>query len=180
MFDFQAKYLEDEFNMSEEENLEFQSSNNRSLNRLANAKLDKMLNKDIESSLNENLEKLMNPDRPWMVVDWWYNAVAYDDWTSKMEDRLIKHLKNKAFFQKIEDNPLNGGHDILTFLLINPKVMKSSKIKPLLRMTVSKEFMIPMIFPSISSSSWTVLWPSMGRVLSSTCLVFTRRVFLRM
>ena len=139
MLRFQAKYLEDEFTMSEEENLEFQSWVNISLNRLADAKFNKKSNKDIESSLNDNLQKLMNPDQPWGVAGWWYRAVAYNDWTSKMEDRLIKHLKNKAFFQKTEDNPLNVGHDILTFLLINPKVIQSSKIKPLLRMTLSKE-----------------------------------------
>ena len=89
MLRFQAKYLEDEFTMSEV---------NRSLNKLANAKFNKKSNKDIETSLNDNLQKLMNPDQPWGVAGWWYRAVAYNDWTSKMEDRLIKHLKNKAFF----------------------------------------------------------------------------------
>merc|ERR1719477_152754 len=61
--------------------------------------------------------------------------------TSKMEDRLRDYLKNKVFFQKLQDNPLNGGHDILTFLAINPKVIKSPKVNPLLRMSITKDIM---------------------------------------
>jgi len=36
---------------------------------------------------------------------------------------------------------LNGGRDVLTFLAINPKVLQSPKVNPLLRMALTKEIM---------------------------------------
>eukprot|EP00092_Neocalanus_flemingeri_P009546 GFUD01010275.1.p1 GENE.GFUD01010275.1~~GFUD01010275.1.p1 ORF type:complete len:558 (+),score=98.53 GFUD01010275.1:34-1707(+) len=138
IFRFQAKYLEGELAMPDTNNIEFQSWVNKSLSRLPNPKIYHKSNKDVESYVNDNLERMLNPDR---AGRWFYKAVAYNDWTGKMGDRLRNHLKNIVFFQKTEDNPLNGGHDILTFLVINPKVMQSPKIKPLLRMTLTKKIL---------------------------------------
>merc|ERR1712142_269942 len=86
--------------------------------------------------VKKNLANVFDPEYPGAFH---YDMVAYQDWTSKMGDRLRDYLKDKVFFQKPKDNPLNGGHDILTFLVINPKVLKSPKINPLLRMSVTKD-----------------------------------------
>ena len=94
--------------------------------------------KSVKESVNDFLAIILDPEYPGAYH---YQMVAYRDWTGKMGDRLRDHLKNKVFFQKLKGNPLNGGHDVLTFLLINPKVLKSPKVNPLLRMSITKDIM---------------------------------------
>ena len=94
--------------------------------------------KSVKESVNDFLAIILDPEYPGAYH---YQMVAYRDWTGKMGDRLRDHLKNKVFFQKLKENPLNGGHDVLTFLLINPKVLKSPKVNPLLRMSITKDIM---------------------------------------
>ena len=111
------------------------------LKRLENDRNERIFEKDVEKYLNRMFEKIMNPNAHVSLGKWYYDAVAYQEWTGQMGDRLRDHLKNKVFFQKTEDNPLNGGHDVLTFLAINPKVLQSEKVNPLLRMALTKDIM---------------------------------------
>jgi len=138
MVRFEAKHYEEILTMSDDDIVEFKTWANDSLKRISNKNLKNgMSNKEIALYMNELLEKVLNPESP---GNWLYKrAVSYTDWTGKMEDRLRDYLKDKVFFQKPDDNPLNGGHDILTFLAINPKVLKSPKVNPLLRMSLAKD-----------------------------------------
>ena len=96
-----------------------------------------MTNKMMEVLIDGALEKVFKSKR----YRWFYDIFVYDDWTEKMEFKLIDHLKKKALFQKTEDNPLNCCDDILSFLIKYPKVFKTRKIRPLLRMTLAKKIM---------------------------------------
>merc|ERR1719348_2708126 len=82
-----------------------------------------------------------HPWGPFGLFHWLKEGIVWSEWQETLESRLIKHLENKAFFQPTGDNPLNGGHDILTFLLINPRVFKSPKIKPLLKVSLTNDIL---------------------------------------
>ena len=95
------------------------------------ADIDKISNEDFHNYLNDNLANIFDPR--FGVGKW----MAYP--SDFRVDKLLKHLKNKAFFQPINDeNPLNGGYDIFSYVMVQPKIMQSSKVKPLLRMTLAK------------------------------------------
>jgi len=134
MIKFQAKHLEDRSSS-------LAKVAARTLEKLEerenNSEVESMPNELMESFIDSALEEVFKNKR----YEWFQNMFVYDDWTEKMEFRLIDHLKKKALFQKTEGNPLNGGDDILSFLIKNPKVFQSRKIRPLLRMTLTKEIM---------------------------------------
>jgi len=138
MVRFMAKTFEEE--ATKLEAIEEQSRISENINRISNEKLENNGTdvKYLKESVDKYLAKILDPEYPGAYH---YHMVSYRDWTSKMEDRLRDYLKNKVFFQKLQDNPLNGGHDILTFLVINPKVIKSPKVNPLLRMSITKDIM---------------------------------------
>jgi len=138
MVRFMAKTLEEEVTKSE--SIEEQSKINDTINKMLKAKLENngTDEKYFKEYFNKNLEIILNPYHPGAYHS---DMVAYQDWTGKREDRLRDYLKNKVFFQSVQRNPLNGRTDVLTFLVKEPKVLKSPKVKPLLRMSIAKDIM---------------------------------------
>ena len=133
MVRFAANYLQDKYYKGDGENLAFKSGDFRTeIERLTEA-----LSINETNPLNYHgftFEELVRTDR--YFVDYLTN----DNWAMKQADRLAIFLKNKAFFQNITDN--DDDYDIPTFLIRYPKVIESPKIKPLLRMVLSKEIMV--------------------------------------
>jgi len=104
---------------------------------------DFLTNENLRAKMKEMLTDQFK--RPWSLFGffhWLKDGVVWKEWQNTLELRLLKRLENLAFFQPEEDNPLNGGYDILTFLLMNPRVFKSPKIKPLLKVTLIREILM--------------------------------------
>ena len=123
MIKFQAKHLEDRSSS-------LAKVAARTLEKLEerenNSEVESMPNELMESFIDSALEEVFKNKR----YEWFQNMFVYDDWTEKMEFRLIDHLKKKALFQKAEGNPLNGGDDILSFLIKKSKGVPIQKDSP--------------------------------------------------
>ena len=123
MIKFQAKHLEDRSSS-------LAKVAARTLEKLEerenNSEVESMPNELMESFIDSALEEVFKNKR----YEWFQNTFVYDDWTEKMVFRLIDHLKKKALFQKTEGNPLNGGDDILSFLIKKSKGVPIQKDSP--------------------------------------------------